>query len=146
MLIQLFFQLAVATMGPLGPAATHLETLVPLESEAPRVVAGPKDQTALDILNNTRPDLLRRGAALGCPVVTRVYVDGKLRQAPTVQRGFSTATVYVVGDTVMVMLPPSVADALRTVPAADVHDIQYVDCSGPDSLNAVKNTLYITTK
>ena len=147
MFTHLFLQLALASAGAFLPATkADINHSAPVESEVPRVVAGPNDRNALDILNNTRPDVLRRGVALGCPVVQTLYVDGKLRRAPEVNHGFSTATVYVAGDTVMVMLPPSVADALRTVEASKVHDIQYVDCTAPDSMKEARNRLYITTK
>jgi hypothetical protein len=151
MFTHLFLQIALASAGAFSSPASNaakpdITITVPVQSEVPRVVAGEKDQNALDILNNTRRDILNRGVVLGCPVVNKLYVDGILRRAPEPSAGFSTATVYVAGERVMVMLPPSVADALRTVAATKVHDIQYVDCTAPDSLKEARNTLYITTK
>ena len=110
------------------------------------VTAGPKDETALDILNDTRPDILGRGAARHCPPVTAVYVDGYRRVAPPAGHGFSRATLYLAGDTVMVMLPPSVADALRTIPAKDVRDIRYVDCWANTADDEARNVLYVLTR
>jgi len=146
----LFLQIAVAAATPLGSTATMpaevKQTILPAAvSFPPRVIAGPTDKNALDILNNTRPDILGHGAAFGCPMVENVYVDGRLLPPPPVTHGFSNATVYLAGDTVMVMLRASAADALRGIPSTRVRDIQYVDCSAPDSLKEKRNTLYVTT-
>ena len=74
-----------------------------------------------------------------------VYVDGHLRLVPVIDHGFSSATLYLAGDTIMVMLAPSVADALRTVPAGSVRDITYIDCKDNGSFGSRKNVLLITT-
>lgn len=135
---------AVPTVGPPLHAAVRVVPR-PTTLHPRAVTAGPKDKTALDILNDTRPDLLGRGAARHCPPVTAVYVDGARRVAPAIDHGFSRATLYMAGDTVMIMLPPQVADALRTIPAQEVRDIQYVDCRA-NAAEAARNILYVLTR
>ena len=67
MLGLLFPQLALATAATFGGLASTVSDRYPL-SLLPSllgtlaVVAGPNDRTALDILNNTRPDILAHGA------------------------------------------------------------------------------------
>lgn len=151
MLPLLLTQLALMAGTALGTSTTpppvHAAVRVVTRpiSHPKAVTAGPKDETALDILNDTRPDILGRGAARHCPPVTAVYVDGERRVAPAIDHGFSRATLYLAGDTVMVMLPPQVADALRTIPAKEVRDIRYVDCRA-NTAAAARNILYVLTK
>ncbi|HXC26281.1 MAG TPA: hypothetical protein VNU46_10235 [Gemmatimonadaceae bacterium] len=144
MLSLVFSQIALAAATMLGAPNGRPALSVPSHAEV--VVAGRNDKTALDILNNARPDILARGAARRCPPVTALYVDGHRRVAPAIDHGFSRATLYFAGDTVMVMLPPSVADALRTVPAKTVHDIRYMDCQADLATGEERNMLFITTK
>jgi hypothetical protein len=144
MLSLVFPQIALAAVTMLG--APSAPTLIPVADRTEALTISRNDQTALDILNNTRRDILARGAARHCPPVTAVYVDGHQRVAPAIDHGFSHATLYFAGDTVMVMLPPSVADALRTVPAKAVRDIRYSDCRSGSAADEGRNMLFITTK
>lgn len=143
MLTLIMAQLTLASAAFTAPAAPAV-VIPPHRIET--VTAGPNDVTALDILNNTRRDILATGAEHRCQPVTRVYVDGRQRVAPVVDHGFSSATLYFAGDTVMVMLPPEVADALRTVPARSVTDIRYLDCESDVTHGGERNVLYVTTK
>lgn len=139
-------QLALAAATTLAsPPSPTFPVIVPPAPVEVTVTAGPNDVTALDILNNTRRDILAEGAAHRCQPVTTVYVDGRRRTAPVIDHGFSSATLYFAGDTVMVMLPPDVADALRTIPAKSVRDIRYADCT-TDSSATERNVLFVTTK
>ena len=144
MLSLVFSQIALAAATMLSAPSAPSPSPAPHRAEV--VIAGRNDKTALDILNNARPDILARGAARRCPPVTAVYVDGRRRFAPAIDHGFSRATLYFAGDTVMVMLPPSVADALRTVSAKSVYDIRYMDCRAESAAGEERNTLFITTK
>jgi hypothetical protein len=143
MLTLVISQIALAAAIFTAPSAS---AIVPASTSAAAALAGPDDKTVLDILNDTRPDILGRGASHHCPPVTSVYVNGRRRLAPTVDHGFSRATFYFAGDTVMMMLPHSIADALRTVPAKAVRDIRYMDCRADVSGGGERNTLWIVTK
>ncbi len=149
MLSLILSQIALAAATALstsGGGGVQPADPIPPQGAERVVAADPRDKTALDILNDTRPDILGRGASRRCPPVTAVYVDGARRVAPAIGHGFSRATLYFAGDTVMIMLPPSVADALRTVPAKSVRAIRYVDCRADTSSGEERDTIHITTQ
>jgi hypothetical protein len=149
MLGLMFSQIALAAAAALGVQETprlRAADPAPPRVEVPAVKARPRDKTVLDVLNDSRQDILGRGAARHCPPVTAVYVNGERRFAPAIDHGFSRATLYFAGDTVMIMLPPPIADALRTVKAAAVRTVRYLDCTANVSDGEERNTLYITTK
>ena len=146
MLALVISQIALAAATILSGPTSSASVAVKAPTHATAGPAGPHDKTVLDILNDTRPDILGSGASHHCPPVTSVYVNGQLRHAPAIDHGFSRATFYFAGDTVMVMLPPSVADALRTVPAKATRDIRYMDCRADISDGGERNTLWVVTK